>query len=381
MTGQAWRLGHRPALDGLRGVAILLVVGAHGLTRFEAGGTIGVTVFFTLSGFLITALLLEERERRGRISLIDFYRRRLLRLLPALTLLVGVLVACSMTSIVGAAAALLYVGNWIEVDTAGPGLGGLAHTWSLAVEEQFYIIWPVVLIATARLGRGALLAVALAGSMYAIVARAALWDNSITTMRRIYLGTDMHADALLVGCALAVILCGSHRRATSRRTVVVLALVAIAALGFPQSMAIWFVLNPTLVPLLAAVAIFCLTTGTRLRLLESRAFVVIGRRSYGLYLWHVPVFAVGSQHLEVLPHFISFALLVGVSWLVTSLSWRYVERPFLRLKESRVTAPLGQRVDLHDGRPGNPAGRDLDGASGGRRVSPLVGVNASGSQA
>src|SRR5437870_3842480 len=148
-----WRLGHRPALDGLRGIAALLVIAAHlNIPGFAGGGATGVTLFFALSGFLITALLLEDHARGG-IRWLEFYRRRALRLLPALLLVVIAFSAWDAkferaNVARDALAAIFYVANFARA--RGYQLGSLSHTWSLAVEEQFYFTWPLVLTIVAR---------------------------------------------------------------------------------------------------------------------------------------------------------------------------------------------------------------------------------------
>lgn len=148
---ERWQLGYRPGLDALRGVAVLAVMLGHvNVTGFDSGGWVGVNVFFVLSGFLVTALLLKEHGQSGSIDLIAFYRRRFLRLMPAFVLVVVVVSAVRI--FVGddhiranAAASLLYYSNWYRI-VSGDDMGPLAHTWSLAIEEQFYLVWPLVLL-------------------------------------------------------------------------------------------------------------------------------------------------------------------------------------------------------------------------------------------
>ena len=158
---------HRPELDGLRGIAILAVLAAHtGVPGFaDGGGGAGVTLFFVLSGYLITSLLLAERDKNGRVDLRAFYVRRALRLLPALAAVLVVVVVLLLAGLAPAAAVadtnyaiviagvVAYVANWVAV--AGQSIGMLGHTWSLAVEEQFYIVWPAMLLAGRRFGRTA----------------------------------------------------------------------------------------------------------------------------------------------------------------------------------------------------------------------------------
>ena len=176
----SFELGHRRALDGLRGVAVLAVLGFHGGVPFMRGGFLGVDVFFVLSGFLITSLLYEEWRRTGAIRLRAFYMRRVLRLLPALILL---LLALTIYAIwlpwpdqrarlrAEIAFTLLYVANWALAFRLVPDLGFLAHAWSLAIEEQFYLVWPLALLLLLRSGVRLPRVIALV--MLAIVASAA----------------------------------------------------------------------------------------------------------------------------------------------------------------------------------------------------------------
>lgn len=181
----------------------------------------GVTMFFVLSGFLITTLLFEEHRRTRRIDRLAFYRRRVLRLLPALVLLLAAVAAyvIARQQLGGPStaeaynprylprdsfAALFFIANWLRV--RGTFIGQLSHTWSLAIEEQFYLVWPTVLILAApftRRRQTLAISVLLTLALLSILERIALWSGSGD---RIYFGTDTRADALLLGCALALLL-------------------------------------------------------------------------------------------------------------------------------------------------------------------------------
>ena len=210
-------LGHRPALDGVRAVAVALVVLGHvddillpGGRDPLPGGFLGVDLFFVLSGFLITRLLLDERTGTGRVALGGFYQRRAARLLPAVALLlvghalwvsfadVGVTRAMEIDSVLVVG---LYVSNWahqLHRDLAF----GLGHLWSLSVEEQFYLVWPFLIWATRR-RPGWLWAVIGLGVGVAIGTRHQLWNDGVNWLL-IYIRTDTRMDALLVGCALGI---------------------------------------------------------------------------------------------------------------------------------------------------------------------------------
>ena len=208
---------HLPALDGLRGLAVIGVLLFH--AGHLSGGFLGVDAFFALSGFLITSLLVREADEHGRIDLIGFWGRRFRRLLPAVVVLLVVTMLWARWF--GSAAewtgvrqdgpwAQAYLANWHQIATstgywesfAEPPL--LAHLWSLAIEEQFYVVWPLIVALVWRVGRGAhqlLLALCVIGSVASLVAMVVLFDGGDPT--RVYMGTDTRASSILVGAAAA----------------------------------------------------------------------------------------------------------------------------------------------------------------------------------
>ena len=330
-----WRLGHRPELDGLRGVAILLVLTCHeagaarGVGHLTAIGAAGVTLFFTLSGFLITALLLEERADRGRIDLARFYERRARRLLPALALALivfdgmGVLAGESPTI---AIPVLLYFANWAAFN--GHDLGLLSQTWTLSVEEQFYLVWPLVLVVSMRWRRGPLV-VCLAGATVSLLLRFTIHDGP-----RIFYGSDTEAFGLLVGAALAMLAMRGLRERKLPGWATLALVLSLFALTPVRSAFIGFWVVPVVVPIVAAVLIW---SGTG-RLLTCTPLCYLGRRSYAIYLWHFPLIvlfrdAVGATALNGL-------LMIGLSIAFAELSWRVVERPFLKRPPRAASRPL-----------------------------------------
>ncbi len=381
-----------PALDGLRAVAVLLVFGYHAERSWmPRGGSIGVTMFFTLSGFLITTLLLRERSRTGRISLRRFYRRRALRLLPAIVVLVAVTSAYSLVTgdqprtLDAAIPVLLYVFNWFRAlpETLGSsgGYGLLEHTWSLSVEEQFYLVWPLaVLVAAALVPRRqqawTTLVLAVGGSAASLLWRLQLWDvtDQRSSAARLYNGTDAVADQLLVGAALAAALALWDRRLSDagrlddadhvdpasapdpRRRFfdlvgAVLAPLALAYLVWvaavqPGGTGLdndrrYLELGSLTFALATAVVVLACTRAPTMwlpRLLARRAPVEIGKVSYGIYLWHFPVILVVDEQLRGQPQVLRGLTVVAATTLVVLLSWRFVERPFLSRKE-RTPAP------------------------------------------
>ena len=347
-----WRLGHRPGLDGLRGFAILLVLADHSGIGIAAGaGQLGVTIFFVLSGFLITTLLLEEQARFGRVSFRRFYWRRALRLLPALAaLLVVVALLLAVTGrsreIFGdVVPVLLYVMNWTTVAGHNPGL--LSHTWSLSIEEQFYFVWPVVLVATLAISRGRLLWVAalLVGvTVTATVLRFLLWVGP-ADYYRVYEGTDTRMDALAVGCLLAI--------AFVRRAVVVppVAMAAMAAAILltlrTTNVGSMATIGLSITALAAAGLVAGAATGAGDRVLAWRPLAYLGVISYGLYLWHRPVMrAFTESGLGGVPWAVAvmFAVSIGLAFL----SRRLIEDPFLRLKDRYFSSTSGTSAPAPD---------------------------------
>ncbi len=342
----------------------MLVVAAHAtVPGLDEGGHVGVTAFFVLSGFLITSLLVEEREESERVAFGAFYARRALRLLPALCALVASLLAASYVlreEFVSGSDALyssFYAGNWIRA--FGGHLSALDHTWSLAIEEQFYIVWPALLVAAlAWKGRRAALLVALVGVGASLVTRVVLWQVSDDPVNRVQFGTDTRSDALLVGATLALVATGRRQWVSSGLMVAVglVGLLVVSTLHISGQMS--FVWVPTLATIAAGLAVWGIAGEGYKGWLTGAAIVLIGRRSYGLYLWHVPIFAqLGTDRIPAaIPFPLQVVLLGALSWLMTVMSWRFVEQPFLRIKDgraSRAHAAKGPATD--DGRGGSAA--------------------------
>jgi peptidoglycan/LPS O-acetylase OafA/YrhL len=323
----------RPELDSLRGVAILLVVASHAFWRdFVMGGPVGVAVFFALSGYLITGLLLDERARTGDIDLAAFYGRRARRLLPALIvflvamLVLGSLLGPAFATWRDALPTLFYVQNFAHMT---PMLNHtLGHTWSLSVEEQFYICFPLLLIALGRRAGVQRIIVVLTVCAVALLAlRMVLWSSG-ASMERVYYGTDTNAGLLLAGGAAAAWV---HVHGKLRRdlTLVIPAVVAtLVVLGFVADRPGARAVVPVLAVLLAVIAMVIAEGGRIPRSWSPRWLVLVGQRSYGLYLWHYPLFHVFQPRLP--DAWWTNVALVAAAWGLTLLSWRYVEEPFLR---------------------------------------------------
>lgn len=350
---------HRPELEGLRAVAILSVLAHHSLNRFAPGGFLGVDVFFVLSGYLITGILQAELGRTGDVSLRYFYLRRLLRLGPSLVLVVGVYLA--VASVLpridevrsrGTAAALVlgYLANWVTAFGHFP-LGALEHAWSLANEEQFYLLWPPLLwgLARAGLSRRAQVSLVLGMAAASTVWRLLLQAHGASA-ERVYYGFDTRLEGLLFGCALALVGTAtlSARGTQAMRWVGHLggvALVGVFLRGNPRSD---FMRGPGfgLVALAAAAFLGGLLnapeTSPLRRLLSTRGMRYVGRISYALYLWHQPVNFVVRAY-PGLSSAVALGLRGGGALALAALTHALLEVPLERFRRGLRPPPSAQR--------------------------------------
>ena len=341
---------YRPHLDGLRAIAVYLVVAFHaGLAR-ATGGFVGVDVFFVLSGYLVTTVLLRDVEEQGRIRLARFYARRVRRLLPAAVVaLVVTLVAYSAladpvafaAARSAAKASFLYVANWFFVRRSADYFATdsaenpFLHFWSLAVEEQFYLAWPLLLVGLTALARrlpgswrrwvqGAV-AVAALGS----VTLALAWRG--TSLDRAYFGTDTRAYQLLAGALLA--LTPGVIRRLARRVGLADAMAGVALMALMVVSSSWWRTGPivrgvatTVAALVVIAGIEAAARGWLARGLGLAPVVYLGRISYGTYLWHWPVIVILR---EVRPMSVHSVFLVSclVATGIAALSFELLERP------------------------------------------------------
>jgi len=374
-TAQPFHLGYQPALDGLRGAAVLAVMLYHDGAPMGHGGFLGVDAFFVLSGFLITSLLVEEWIETGRVSFFRFYLRRALRLLPALLVVLLAAAAVALTIVPpdrrtviwrSIAATFLYVANWQKVFTSD-SVGMLGHTWSLAIEEQFYMLWPplLLLLLRCRLQLRWLTLTTAALALAAAGLRAVLWLTGTTTYR-LYNGTHTRMDSLLIGCAAALVVQWGviPRGRWPQPFRVLIGLLLPVALCVPigtvasSDDAPLYVFGFFLFACGVAALVVALVAGqVRNVVLESPPMVWLGARSYGLYLWHLPVHEVLSMlGLGTWPLLQLVALNVAISLLLAATSYRFIEGPALDLKrrlavlakpavpERRATSPVGESV-------------------------------------
>ncbi|MGZ6909037.1 MAG: acyltransferase family protein [Acidimicrobiia bacterium] len=358
------QLGHVPGLDGVRGLAVLLVVVGHTQISFLppdqaqrildviGGGFFGVDIFFVLSGFLITALLLNERSRRGRVWFGGFYARRALRLLPALYFMLAAYLAYSVISgaplaIVGETgiAAIFYANNWWGVFHPLASAPGLGHIWSLSVEEQFYLVWPALLMLLIRPRRGRLLLPAICVLLAVVMAdRSLYWSaHGVARWVDMFVRTDHRADSLLLGALAAVLW---TRRMIPRRGIGVCAYVSVVVMAvmiarYPTQSA--FLYNGGFTLFAAATAVVIIATVERAwvvnRFFESRPMRLFGRVSYGLYLWHLPVYIAVVRYTSDWAPLARFGLAVGITAGGVAVSWNFVERPAQRLRHRFAERP------------------------------------------
>jgi peptidoglycan/LPS O-acetylase OafA/YrhL len=360
------RLTYLPGVDGLRAVAVLAVLLYHADLTWIRGGFLGVDVFFVISGYLITTLLLTEWLQRGRIDLPAFWFRRARRLLPALFLLMAVVLVFAVlflsTEVAGlrgdALAAFSYVTNWYLIFSdqsyfemmGRPSL--FRHLWSLAVEEQFYIVWPLLLTGLMWLLRPRLvLLVVLAGAVASAVLMALLYQPDVDPSR-VYYGTDTRGVGLLAGAALAFLWApgrvGGRAGQLHPLLLDALGLVGLGALAYSFLRLDGF--DPflyqggfALVAVASAVVIAVLVHPRAHlgRILGQQPFRWLGLRSYSVYLWHWPVFMLTRPHIDV--PFDGLALLAlrfGVTITLAELSYRLVETPIRSGALSRIWRAL-----------------------------------------
>ncbi len=347
-----------PGLDGLRALAVFAVIFYHLGVGWAPGGLLGVGVFFTLSGYLITDLLLSQIKNHGRILFGDFYFRRAKRLLPALYVMLALVLFYItlfqrdlLSSLPGdVIAAVLYVSNWwyiyhhvsyFQSFIPSP----FTNLWSLAVEEQFYLIWPLVVIVFAKFIRSttARVVVTLALAAASALAMGMIYHPG-TVPNLVYYGTDTRAFALLIGAALAFVWPSAQIPAVAPAV-----RDAITVLGFAGlALFVWMVLFTNEyqtfmyrggMVILAVGTMFVVQSLAMPNSLMSTILGVkplrwLGVRSYAMYLWHYPIIALSSSLLGRLHnnHLIYDVIVIGATVAVSALSWELVEDPIRRIR-------------------------------------------------
>lgn len=352
-------MGYLPGLDGIRALAVIGVLLYHADIAWLPGGFLGVDVFFVLSGFLITSLILEEFDRSGRIDFAKFYLGRARRLLPPLVLLLAVVAVAAAFFFRDAAAqvradtiaSIFYVNNWWYIlnDSSYFEFIGrpplLKHLWSLAVEEQFYLAWPAITYLIVR--RAGRRGVRIAALVLAVLSTA--WMITLSVQNgfpeyadpsRAYFGTDSHAMGLLIGAALATAWRPGRLKAALTPgakwlitgTGVAALLVVVWFFVFVGEFTTWLYRSGGFLVLAVVVAVLiAMATHPASPLggwLGTQPWRYIGQRSYGLYLWHWPIFMVTRPQLDVpLDGIPLLALRLALTFGIAELSFRFVEMP------------------------------------------------------
>jgi peptidoglycan/LPS O-acetylase OafA/YrhL len=351
---------YMPGLDGLRAIAVLAVIAFHLGLDWAPGGMLGVGVFFTLSGYLITDILLAQLNARGRIKLGAFWLARARRLLPALFVMLAIVVA--WVTIFGPAqpsqfregvvSAIFYVNNWQQIFAEASYFarfeaeGPLDHLWSLSVEEQFYILWPFLLLIGVKLVherplpsgvRPRLALLTIAGAIASAILMAVLYEPSFDPSR-LYFGTDTRANELLFGAALAMVWPSrklSRRIAPQARNTLdalgVFGLAVIALMIWRTGELSPFIYRGGFVVLsLATVLVLMPLTHPACRLggwMGALPLRWIGVRSYGIYLWQTPVIVLTTPQGVHDDDLVRSLLQVAAIFAISALSWRFVEEP------------------------------------------------------
>ena len=333
-----------PGLDGLRAISVLIVVAFH--SGVIDGGWIGVDLFFGISGFLITGLMVAEYERNGGVALGAFWMRRLRRLVPALIILLALIATLVKLDQLNVRArniwgAVTYSTNWVHIfsgtsywdDFATPD--PLRHLWSLAIEEQFYVMWPIVVWFVLKrwtpttLGKVALLGATVSAAIQVIGIHTGL------SIDRIYQGTDTRTVAFLLGAAIATR--GWPPKKVTIPTWILptfaLVVLAPAAMWLPGDQT-WVFSGPLIVISLAGIAAVVYSTTRNNRFLSSPVLRTIGRWSYGIYLFHWPL--VISHKFDDLHSVTQFVVVTLISVALAGLSYRFVESPIRHQRLPRI---------------------------------------------
>jgi peptidoglycan/LPS O-acetylase OafA/YrhL len=355
-----FRLGNRPPLTGFRAFALSTVLVYHSNFKTWPGSWIAIQMFFVLSGFLITAMLAGEGDRNGRVSLKGFYSRRAARLLPPLMLTIaGIIIYASFVHVADAsarvygdsAAAMFYYADYRQALGHAPFFGYLAQTWSLSVEEQFYVIWSVLMVTAVSLRRrGPAYGFAAAGLLLSIGDR--LWQAysaphfNDAVFTRIYYAFDTRADALFLGCLLGLLATDGFLSGWKRWSARTLSVAAVASVGFmiwilfnsplfQERMVVWWIPLTTIASAIIIVYFVICPKGLGSRFVGLGVFVFLGDLTYTLYLVHFPVYlalqpgADGTHWsywpTELVRLAIIFAIAIG--------SWFLIEKPLLRWRQ------------------------------------------------
>jgi peptidoglycan/LPS O-acetylase OafA/YrhL len=350
-----FRLGNRPPLTGIRAFVIGTILVYHSNFQTFPGAWTAISVFFVLSGFLITSMLMGEHRRTGRISIGHFYARRALRLLPPLFVTVALLgIYAALVYVPDAAqrvwgdvsAAVFYYADFRSASGREPLLGFLAQAWSLSIEEQFYVLWSLLLLAALALGRrrwayGLAISGAVASAVAGFWMLLAAPHFTVALANRVYFGFGPRVDALFVGCILGLVATGGHLDRPAvwfRRVVTVLALAATAGLAwmvveavFPSRTSLLWWLPLSIVASACLITYFVVRPeGMGSKLVGLAPFVLVGNLTYTIYLVHWPVYVALSPLTTTMPFWLIETLRLVIVFGIALASWYLIERPLMR---------------------------------------------------
>lgn len=342
------------SLDGLRGFAVILVMIFHTFLPYTQGGFIGVDIFFVLSGFLITTLFLKEYDSYQTLNLKYFYMRRLLRLTPALLVLVVVFFVYSqffMSASDKESAPFAVLGALLNFNNLAKAYGwyklsALGHTWSLSIEEQFYLVWPVMFLLLSFLFRNRKsIAVTLVIIILLLWVNRTLLALSDVSIERLYNGSDTHSDGLFIGCLTALLIslhCDKFRNFTAflekyRMSIPLLSILFYVLATFLfgigiRAVYIWFLPLLNVISAMLIAYLYCNGNTINTFIFSNRYFIWLGSISYGVYLWHWFIYRV-VMGFDISGIYVGL-IGIPVTIAIASLSFYFLEKPVLKFKKN-----------------------------------------------
>jgi peptidoglycan/LPS O-acetylase OafA/YrhL len=362
-TATPFRLGNRPPLTGIRALALSTVLVYHSNFKTLPGAWVALQIFFVLSGFLITAMLSSEGMRNGRVSLKQFYGRRAVRLVPPLVLTVVLLaIYASFVHVADAsqrlwgdsAAAMFYYADYRQAFGHAPFFGYLAQTWSLSVEEQFYIIWSILLVVAVAVHRRRLayvfavvgLVASVGDRLWQVYSVAHFYTPKNVAFTRVYYAFDTRADALFIGCLLGLLATDGllqHWRPWAMRTLTVAAIASTGVLVwtllgaplFRENVVVWWLPLSTVASAVVITYFVMHPTSIASRLVGIGVLVFIGDLSYTVYLLHFPVYLAitPGQYGTHWSYWPTQLARLAVIFGIAIASWFLIEKPLARWRQ------------------------------------------------